>query len=36
MQPAEAGLLIDGLADMIRERPASTEAARAEPAGVAG
>jgi acetylornithine aminotransferase len=36
MQPAEAELLIDGLAAIIRERLASSADARAEPAWVAG
>jgi acetylornithine aminotransferase len=36
MQPAEAGLLIDALAAMLREYIASSAQARAEPAGVAG
>jgi len=36
MQPGEAGLLIEGLADLIRERLDVTAQAPGEPAGVAG
>ncbi|HXV07805.1 MAG TPA: aspartate aminotransferase family protein [Burkholderiales bacterium] len=36
MQPEEAGLLIEGLADLIRERLGATAQAPGEPAGVAG
>ncbi len=36
MQPGEAGLLIEGLADLIRERLGVTAQAPGEPAGVAG
>ncbi|HEY7758118.1 MAG TPA: aspartate aminotransferase family protein [Burkholderiales bacterium] len=36
MQPDEAGLLIEGLSDLIRERLGATAQAPGEPAGVAG